>query len=281
MDIRTLIKQHDGSLTPSEKELVKQILYNLEETAMLPAAELASRVGVHESTAIRLVQKLGFSGYRDFRRALREEVLDTVEYPDRIQRRLARSHNLVDLVRDEVRALEAMVESISQEDLNEAATRMIEARRVYLYARGHGTLMVEMMDRRLRRYGLDTVDLRAEGRDLAEHVVTLGPEDVVLCIVLRHVQPGFGPLMRHARQVNASTIAIADTIGPILRPRPDVLLWASRGRKGESLTHVVPLTICNALFLTIAELDEERTFESLKKVANLVHHYSNSRIDDE
>lgn len=276
MDIRTIIERHDGSLTPSEKELVKQILDNLEETAMLPAAELAARVGTHESTAIRLVQKLGFSGYRSFRRALQREILDTVDYPDRMQRRLARSHSLADLVTDEVAALQALVEAISDEQLREAASLIVKARRIYLYARGHGTLLVEMMDRRLRRSGFDTVDLRMEGRDLAEHVVTLGADDVILAFVLRHVQPGFHALMEHALQANAPSIVIADTIGPLLRPRPNVLLWASRGVKGESLTHVVPLTICNALLLTIAEVDEGRTFESLEKVGNLVHHYGKS-----
>ena len=280
MDIRTIIERHDGSLTPSEKELVKQILYNLEETAMLPAAELASRVGAHESTAIRLVQKLGFSGYRSFRRALQSELLDTVDYPDRIQRRLSRSHSLADLVEDEIGALEALPEAISEEELSKAAALVIGARRVFLYARGHATLLVEMMDRRLRRYGFDTVDLRVEARDLAEHVVTLGPDDVILGFVLRHIQPGYLPLMLHAQEVNAPSIMVADTIGPLLRPRPNVLLWASRGMKGESLTHVVPLTICNALLLTIADLDSGRTFDSLNTVGHLVHHYTQSSHDE-
>lgn len=276
MDIRAIIEQNDSSLTPSERDLVKQILLNVKETAMMTAAELAHQVGVHESTAIRLVQKLGFSGFREFRRALQNEVLDTVDSADRVSRRLARSHNLEDLVSDEIRALEAMTTVISQEQLNQAAIDLIQARHIYLFARGHATLFVEFMDRRLRRSGFRTVDLRAEARDLAERAVTMGEGDVLLSFILRQIQPGFSNLMNHAHKVGAHSIVIADTVGPILRPRPDVLLWASRGTEGEILTHVVPLTICNALILTIYELDHERRVEALDRVTTLIHTFTNA-----
>lgn len=276
MDIRAVIEQNENNLTPSERDLVKQILLNLKETAMMTAAELANRVGVHESTAVRLVQKLGFSGFRDFRRALQNEVLDTVDSADRVARRLARSHNLEDLVSDEIKALEQMTSVISQEQLNRAATDLVQANHIFLFARGHATLLVEFMDRRLRRSGFRTVDLRAEARDLAERAVALGEGDVLLCFILRQIQPGYAALMHHARNVGARSIVISDTVGPILRPRPDVLLWASRGTKGEILTHVVPLTICNALILTIYELDHERRVEALDRVTTLIHTFSNA-----
>lgn len=276
MDVRAIIEQNESNLTPSERDLVKQILLNVKETAMMTAAELAEQVGVHESTAVRLVQKLGFSGFREFRRALQNEVLDTVDSADRVARRLARSHNLADLVSDEIGALEQMTSVISQEQLNQAATHLIQAEHIFLFAHGHATLLVEFMDRRLRRSGFRTVDLRAEGRDLAERAVAMGERDILLCFILRQIRPGFAALMHHARNVGARSIVISDTVGPILRPRPDVLLWASRGMKGEILTHVVPLTICNALILTIYELDHERRAAALDRVTTLIHTITNA-----
>ncbi|TET86158.1 MAG: MurR/RpiR family transcriptional regulator [Anaerolineales bacterium] len=273
MSLKHIVENYPGDLTPSDESLIQELLANPQEAAYLTAAELAARVGVHESTAVRLAQKIGYRGYRELRSDLREELMDTVDSAERIRRSLGESEVLASLVSDEIAALQEMLQTVSQEQLDQASKIIINAERVFLYARGHATSLVEYTDRRLRRSGFRTVDLRGRGRELAEQVITLTERDALLGFAMRKKQPALEALLKQAAQLNVPSILISDPLGPIIRPRPTVLLWARRGVEGQFQSHAVSLTICSALTLTIARHDEGRTFESLDRLASLVKRY--------
>jgi DNA-binding MurR/RpiR family transcriptional regulator len=273
MSLKQVVENHYGDLTPSDEILIQELLASPQEAAFLTAADLAARVGVHESTAVRLAQKLGYQGYRELRTDLREELMDTVDSSERIRRSLGESGALVSLVSDEIAALEELVQTVSQEQLDQASKILINAERVFLYARGHATSLVEYTDRRLRRSGFRTVDLRGRGRELAEQVITLTIKDALLAFAMRKQQPGLEALLEQAKQLKVPSVLISDSLGPIIRPKPTVLLWARRGIEGKFQSHAVSLTICSALILTIARHDGGRTFETLDRLESLVKRY--------
>jgi DNA-binding MurR/RpiR family transcriptional regulator len=273
MQFKAVVEQHYGDFTDSDKELIREVLGNPQEAAFLTAAELGARAGVHESTAVRLAQKLGFQGYREMRRRLREDLMDTVDSAERIRRRLGGAEVLAPLVADEIAALQELLNTVSQEQLNRAADLLIAAERVFLFARGHATALVEYTDRRLRRSGFRTVDLRGRGRELAEQILTLGAKDAVLAFGMRNRQPGLEALLEQCVEQGVPSVVISDSLGPLIRPKPTVLLWARRGVEGQFQSHSVSLTICTALILTIAVRDGGRTYASLDKLGPLLHRY--------
>lgn len=273
MSLKQIVENYPGDLTPSDESLIQELLANPQEAVYLTAAELAARVSVHESTAVRLAQKIGYRGYRELRSDLREELMDTVDSAERIRRSLGESGVLASLVSDEIAALQEMIHTVSQEQLDQASKIIINAERVFLFARGHATSLVEYTDRRLRRSGFRTVDLRGRGRELAEQVITLTERDALLAFAMRKKQPALEALLEQAAQLGVPSILISDPLGPLLRPQPTVLLWARRGIEGRFQSHAVSLTICSALILTIAGHDEGRTFESLDRLASLVKRY--------
>jgi DNA-binding MurR/RpiR family transcriptional regulator len=273
MQFKHIVEQHFGDFTGADEDLIQEVLRNPQEAAFLTAADLAARVGVHESTAVRLAQKLGFKGYRDMRQRLQEDLMDTVDSAERIRRSLEDSEILTSLVTDEINAHRELLGTVNQDELDRAARILISAERVFLFARGHATALVEYIDRRMRRSGFKTVDLRGRGRELAEQILTLSSKDALLAFGMRKEQPGLEALLEQASQLGAPSVLISDSIGPLIRPKPTVLLWARRGVEGQFQSHAIPLTICSALVLTIAKLDGGRTFESLDKLASLIRRY--------
>ena len=184
MSFKEVVAQHNGRLTATDKQIAQELLSDPVKMAFLPAAEVAERVGVHESTVIRLAQKLGYSGYRALRANLQAEISPA----GRIRHRLEQAPQLATLVADEIAALNEMVSTISQQQLEQGAQILIKSQRVFLFAQGHATSLLEFMDRRLRRSGFNTVILKSQGRDLAERLLTLNPQDAVLSFAL-YVQP--------------------------------------------------------------------------------------------
>ena len=268
-----ILEQYDRALTPSEERLYQEFIYNKQALVFMTAAEVAARVGVHESTVVRLAQKLGYKGYRELRISLKDELTDKENAVERLRQRVARSHELTTLVADEIQALEELLVSVSQEEIDAAARAIIPAHQVYLFAWGHASSLVEYLDRRLKRSKKETVDLRKQGRDLAENLLTLGPQDVVVAFAFHLKPPSLENLLRYSKSVGAATILISDNLGPLIRPNPDILIAARHSAKHELLGLSVPTTIVNALVLSIAELDEGRTFEALEDLEGLLRRF--------
>ena len=69
-----LVEAFEGKLTDADRELINIILGEPSEAVYLSSAELASKAAVHASTVVRLARKLGFDGFPDMRRKLRQDV---------------------------------------------------------------------------------------------------------------------------------------------------------------------------------------------------------------
>lgn len=69
------------SLSDAERRAARALLARYPTTGMETVALFAERAKVSAPTILRFVAKLGFSGYLDFRRALREEMEAQAEFP--------------------------------------------------------------------------------------------------------------------------------------------------------------------------------------------------------
>jgi DNA-binding MurR/RpiR family transcriptional regulator len=269
------------TLTEADERLVRTLLAHPTEAAFLSAAELSQRSCVHLASAVRLAQKLGFAGYPELRASLQAELVSASEPADRVRKRLSQMEDniLGALVASEVAALLELPRHVDQNQLEEAARSLIGAERVYLFGRGHATALVDLMDRRLRRSGFATMPLPFEGRDLAEHVLALRETDTVLAFAFHRTPSGLTPLLAHAKAVGANSVLVSDLLGPLLRPQPDVVLAAPRGTEAEFQTLSVPMALLNALILTIARLDDNRSLKALDSLSDLLERFTEDQHD--
>ena len=279
MDFSNAVRQHKGKLTPSDLRLIDELLNNPTEGAFLSASALASRANVHEAAATRLAQKLGYAGYPDLRAQLQEDLLALGEPAERVQRRLEQIADgaiLETLVESEVAALGALPRYVTADDLERAAACVHDAAHIYIYGRGHASSLVDLADRRLRRFGYRTVVLDGDNREVAERALAIGQGDCVLAFTFHRAAAPLGSLLNHAAAAGAKTIVVSDLTGATLRPAPDLLLAAPRGREEEFQTLSVPMAICNALILTIAQGDKEPSLLSLSHLAELIDQFDHN-----
>ncbi len=75
------LRKEIDNLTPLEKQLSDVILQNYPVSGLGSITALAEAANVSTPTVARLVQKLGFSGFPDFQRTLREELDETISSP--------------------------------------------------------------------------------------------------------------------------------------------------------------------------------------------------------
>ena len=280
MRFSALIERHQDLLTAADQRIVRELLANPTEAAFLSAASLAQRADVHPATAVRLAQKLGFGGYRELKAELQSEIINTTHPAERVRHRLAHVEQgsiLADIIESDLAALRRIAEQVTEAEIDAAAKTLLAAGQVFLFAQGNATTLIEMMDRRLRRADFSTTVLRQQGRELAEHALALESGDVVLAFAFHSVPTGLTPLLQHAARIGATTILFTDILGPLVKPRPQMTIAASRGLAEEYLTLTVPMAICNALILTIARLDQGRSLKALGRLAKLTRNIADVR----
>lgn len=260
-------------LTATDRQLLEVLLSHPQEAAYLAAAEVADRAGVHQASATKLAQKLGYTGYPDLRRDLREDVLPGGSPADRVQRRLEHmgaGSVLGALVAAETSALADLPRQVPEAELADAASRLLRARRRCVFAHGNASVLSDLLARRLARFGLPTQVLPASGRDLAEQLVALGPDDVVVVFAFLRLPPHLRTLLDHARSTGAGVVLVTDTLGGELGGDVDVLLSGARGSGREFQSLTVPMAITNALVLEIARLAPDQTRHALSDLEKLL-----------
>src|SRR5690606_30526007 len=117
--LKRAVADYPNSLTEADERLVRVLLANPTESAFLSAAELSRRAGVHQASAVRLAQKLGYTGYPELRNALQAELVGSREPAERVRKRLSHMENdvLGQLVASEAEALLSIPQHVSQAQL--------------------------------------------------------------------------------------------------------------------------------------------------------------------
>lgn len=275
MSLRIRVEQHRDRLTPADRRVLEVLLSHPTEAAFLRAEEIAERAGVHQAAATRLAKRLGFDGYPELRESLQSELLGGVGPGERMRRRLEHADGdqlLAALVHDEVSALQELPRHISQSQLDDVAARVSAARRVFLFGHGNAVVLVELMQRRLRRFGVDTVVLDGPGRDIAERLLGMRDEDIVLAFAFRASPPALEPLLGYAVERGVQVILVTDTLNS-LHPAPTVVLAAPRGNGREFQSLTVPMAVANALVLTIARSGPTGSMSALDRLGALLERF--------
>lgn len=276
METKALIERVQdvaGSLTETEQRLISELLKAPREIAMGTSSEFAARLGVHEATTSRLARKLGFSSYAEFRASLRHEFLRNSAPASRISATLddTRSKGFLPLlIEQELSALAMISDHVADEQIV-AAAALLDRERVFIHGHGNAETLVVLAERRLRRLGIITQRLAGTRRDLAEQMLTLRASDAVLLFAFRRQPPDYAHVMEVARDVNAPTVTISGTLGPSLQPRPDLLLSAPRAGSRDSFqTLTVPMALCNAVILALADRRGSDALAKLERLGALI-----------
>ncbi|NLD44803.1 MAG: MurR/RpiR family transcriptional regulator [Chloroflexi bacterium] len=262
------------NLTKSQQRIALYLLANYDEAAFLSARDLVTTLQVSEATLTRFARAIGYSGFRELRRALQELFRARATPASRLQRKLSElSSNpvpvLTQVLEMEVQYLTEASSEIAHADFGRAVELLLAGERVFTFASGPSAVLADLAELRLRRMGVLTIAMTESGRHLLEKLQLLGPHDAVLACGFQYVSPELGAVLDHSRQVGCGSVLITDTLGPALRSRADVILAARRGPVSTFHSLTVPMAVLNALLLAIAMARPAESLAALEHLETL------------
>jgi len=257
VSFRETVAASEIPLTATEHRVLETLLADPVNMAFLSAREVAELADVHESTVVRLGQKLGFAKYAQVRQSLRTDAAK-LEGLTREGARNAKAFELRSLVDDEIEALRRLPLSVPQTAIDLTAKDALTARQIYIAGNAHAEIPVSLLQLRLRRLGMTAIALDPEPKSIVEWLSTSTADDMIIVFALRTKPTWLSAVLAHAHRIGAKSLVITDILSDTFRPAPTHILAAPRGPDPDFRTVIVPAVICYALQLAIYHADPQR-----------------------
>jgi DNA-binding MurR/RpiR family transcriptional regulator len=272
-DFSLLISEQFNNFTKSEKRIANFLRKNQEESAFLSAGEIARRLDLSEATLVRFARTMGFSSYPAMRTVLQQNFRQRVTHSARLRGRLDEMREGGDVFErttaTEIDYLTQALESIDRKAMNKAVKLMHSHQRIFVFGLGPSISLVDLMEIRLHRFGKHVIPLKTAGREMLEPLLLLGKNDLLFVICFFDQNPALNLVLDYGKKVGCSIIMLTDTLDVLLGDKADVMLAARRGPVGEFHSLVVPMTVINALLLSIAGEEQETIMPTLDKLDSL------------
>ena len=221
--ISELTRDRMGSVTPAERRVARALLAAYPVAGLESLSQLAAQAGVAAPTVLRFVRKLGFDGFPDFQKVLREEVQARMTSPLSLyptQARSAKGEILGESLRTFKRALDKTFHSIPASEF-QAVVRLLsdERRRVFLTGGRFSQLLAHYLYGQLKMLRPGCVLVGATFDPRTQMLVDIGRGDVVCVFDFRRYQEDTVAFGRAAAARGATMIVITD---PWLSPVAEV-----------------------------------------------------------
>jgi len=243
------IRRERGGMSKSFARLADFLLDSYVEASFMTASELAQALNLDAATVVRFSQGLGYKGYPELQREIRQRVKD-----DLLIRPLVSADSstiagmaanaMIEIARD----LEQTRISLDTTALEVLVERIGQARRIIILADAPAQPAAYNLIYFLEQGGFPTYVARSGTMDLARTVHTATPQDLLLAVDIA----GHTPYIANAlRELQSRGIPTAAMVGAASLPSAravDVVLAAQ-----SHLSIASGMVIVNALVYVLAE----------------------------
>jgi len=273
MDILQKIEASMPGFSKGQKAIGNYILEHYDKAAYMTALKLGSTVHVSESTVVRFAIELGFDGYPDLQRSLRELIrarLTSLQRIDITNDRISDDEILEKVVELDIEKLRNTLSTIDKNAFNAAVDEIIKAKRIYIMGMRSSSSLAVFMNFYLSLIFDDVRLISSTSRsEMFEQLFRIGPDDVVIGISFPRYSKRIIQGMEFAKEQKAHSVAITDSMDSPLAELAEHTLVARSEMESFVDSLVAPLSVVNALIVAIGkkkQIEVRDIFNRLEEV---------------
>ena len=279
-DFMALLQEKAPEYSKGQKKIARYIMESYDKAAFMTANRLGKNVGVSESTVVRFAVDLGFDGYPGMQKAMQEMVLNRLTSVQRIEvanDRLGDQDVISMVIHSDMEKLRQTGETVDRGEFSAAVNSILKAKRIYIL----GVRSVAPLATFLGHYlnymfnNVHVVTGYSTG-EMFEKIVGVNSEDVVIAFSFPRYSASTTKAAKYCRSAGATVIGFTDSTLSPLGQCCDHVLVAKSDMVSLVDSLVAPLSIVNALIVSIAarrEKELSRTFENLERIWEEYHVY--------
>ncbi len=273
MDILQKIEASMPGFSKGQKAIGNYILEHYDKAAYMTALKLGSTVHVSESTVVRFAIELGFDGYPDLQRSLRELIrarLTSLQRIDITNDRISDDEILEKVIELDIEKMRNTLATIDKNAFNAAVDAVLKAKRIYIMGMRSSSSLAVFMNFYLSLIFDDVRLISSTSRsEMFEQLFRIGPEDIVIGISFPRYSKRIIQGMEFAKEQKAHAIAITDSMDSPLAELADHTLIARSEMESFVDSLVAPLSVINALIVAIGkkkQIEVRDIFNRLEEV---------------
>ncbi|MBQ7292737.1 MAG: MurR/RpiR family transcriptional regulator [Clostridia bacterium] len=267
---------YDG-FSKGQKAISDYIIGHYEKAAYMTAAKLGELANVSESTVVRFACQLGFDGYPDFQKSLRELVrtnltsFERVEVSDSI---IGDKDILTQVLLADAEKLRNTLDTIDRKAFEDAVDKIITAKRIYILGVRSSATLAGFLHYNLRM-AFDNLTLvqTTSGSEMLEQLMHISKDDVMIAISFPRYSKRIVNAVEFARDKGADIIALTDSNASPIAQNADQVLAASSDMASFVDSLVAPMSIINAIAVSLAKKKKEELTIRLKTLEKIWDDY--------
>lgn len=273
----SLIEEKMPAFSKGQRAIATYLLENYDKVAYMTASKLGGIVGVSESTVVRFAIELGFDGYPDMQRSLQELIrmrLTSVQRMDVTDLLIGDGDVLDKVLSSDIEKLRYTLECVDRVAFDAATDALIGAKHIYIMGVRSSSVLARFLNFNLRMI-FDDVKLvqTTSGSEMFEQIHHIGEGDVLVAISFPRYSKRIIKAVEYAKEVGAQVISITDSDRSPIAPLADQLLIARSDMVSFVDSLVAPLSIINAMIVSVARKDPATVRTKLQKLEQIWEEY--------
>lgn len=272
-DVLAVISNNNIHYSKGQRRISKYILENYDKAAFMTAGKLGATVGVSESTVVRFAAELGYDGYPGMRKALQEMIRNRLTSVQRIEvaKELINDSNVLKAVLTaDMEKLQKTIEEINTGSFDKAVDAILNAKNVYIVGMRSSAALSSFMGYylNLMRENVHLLHDTAVS-EIYEQIIRIKEGDVFIAMSYPRYSSRTIKAMRFAKETGATTISLTDGETSPLVNISDITLYAKSDMVSFLDSLVAPLSLINALVVSIGLRSEDELSETFKRLENV------------
>lgn len=267
-NILYLINEKYDTFSKMHKRLADYILENSDKAILMPISELADESKVSEATIVRFTYKLGYSGYREFQRALLDSIkytLTTLQRLD-VSRELSENELIHSQVNSDVNDINITFSNLDPAVIMNAAMEIDKSKKIFILGLRTSNILAQYLSHYLRMMAFDVVLIESTSMEPYEYLINMTSEDILLCISLPRYSQRTIQSVNLIHNKGYKIISLTDSESSPVYKYSSIALISRCSMNTFFDSMVSPLVIINALLLSISSVTFRNVEESFKEL---------------
>ena len=261
----------------SQRAIAQYLQDHPEEVAFMTASRLGATVGVSESTVVRFATEIGYSGYPAMQQAVQEMIRNKLTSFQRLEmtsRNIPPEKLLEAVLGQDIDILRHTREDLDSTAFYQAVDALISARKVDVMGAGSSLALATFLAHYFRLI-FDTVQLveATSEASVFQQLVRAGEGDAILAISFPRYSKKAAKALKYASSRGMTAIAVTDSPQSPLAEGASHLLLAQSDMVSFVDSLVGPLSLLNALIVTVAIRKKAEVVETLRHIESIWDEY--------